>query len=77
MKRMASQNAQQGIILKTISNSLATNEKTSALAARVAADQLKQQVAEDREEEREEDEATLLERSVIRTFGAYNDNSPK
>ena len=77
MKRMASQNAQQGIILKTISNSLATNEKTSALAARVAADQLKQQVAEDRDEEREEDEATLLERSVIRTFGAYNDNSPK
>lgn len=77
MKRMASQNAQQGIILKTISNSLATNEKTSALAARVAADQLKQQIAEDREEEREEDEATLLERSVIRTYGAYNDNSPK
>jgi hypothetical protein len=77
MKRMASQNAQQGIILKTISNSLATNEKTSALAARVAADSLKQQIAENQKEEREEDEATLLERSVIRTYGAYNDNSPK
>lgn len=77
MKRMASQNAQQGIILKTISNSLATNEKTSALAARVAADQLKQQVAESQEKDKKEEEASLVERSVIRAFGEYHDNSPK
>lgn len=76
MKRIAQQNAQQGIILKTISNSLETNEKTTALSARVAADSLKQQIAESQEKDKKEEEATVLERAVIRTFGEYNSNDP-